>query len=477
MTPSSKGALQWGGDKTKKAVAASLFVALVALLSLGPTASAQTAPAGTIEAFIGTDLVNVQGYPPNTEVSIQVVRNDIVIGSVAGTTDVEGFVEFNHAGGGQVSEGGDCFEPPATPDVLPGDTIRTVHQEGLNEVVNSAVVRDVGVNFDQISTNVRAGTITVSGHARSLPDADLTPGADVLELRLNKGSADLWDTGPGLDQDRPGRRDLRVDIGENVRANGTWTRTLNVGTQDARDWQNAPGEVGLEWSVGAGADEEAAPPAIFVADEAGGEAIVGCPPLAQYGITGSNPRAVNKAFGDGNRSLVLSGVSFNASAVSVTLDDRNNAATPAIVRDITPNQASGAQNWSATFTNAEVAALRDGRLSARAAYTVVGNNVQGAEITRTFNGANLNILKDTVAPTRAPTASPGPGVYNRALSVRLSAQAGTTIHYTVDGRRPTANSREFVQPIRVTGTQTIKAVAIDRAGNASPVGSFRYRIR
>ncbi len=474
MTTNREGLLEMGGGKLKKALAASVLAVALTIPALAPPASAQAAPQGTIEAFIGTNLVNVQGYPANEEVTIQVVRNDLVVGSVTGNTDGTGFVEFNHAGGG-APPAGDCFTSDATPDIVAGDTIRTVYLDDLgNEVVQSEVVRDVGINFDTISTNVKNGTITVSGHARSLADAPIAPG-DILELRLNKGSADRWDTGPGLDQDRPGRKDLRVDIGENLRANGTFTRVLKVGTQDARDWRNSPGEVGLEWSAAAPAGEEVNPPAIFVADEGGGEAILGCPPLGEYAINNSNPNVINKAFVGGNGNLVLRGASFDASNVRVTLNDRNAATAPVVV-DVQP-AAAGAQNWAASFTNAQVEALRDGMLTATAVYTVSGQDVSGADITRNFRGENLRILKDVVAPARAPVATPKAGVYNRAISVKLNAQAGTKIHYTVNGSRPTANSRVYTRPIRVTGTQRIKAVAVDRAGNTSPIGVYFYRIR
>jgi hypothetical protein len=231
--------------------------------------------------------------------------------------------------------------------------------------------------------------------------------------------------------------------------------------------------VSLEWSE-AGA-EEVNPPAIFVADEAGGEAILGCPPLAEYGVKGSGPGVVNKAFIAGNKPFNLRGVSFNASAVSVTLDDKS-AATAPVTKRIVLDPTAGAQRWNAAFTNAQVGRLKDGMLTARATYTVNGQNAAGADATANFGGESLKIIKDTVAP-RTTRVTPKAGVYQRAISVKLRAQRGTKIHFTVDGRRPTANNRVYVRPIRVTGTQTIKAVAVDRAGNAGPVGAFRYVIR
>jgi hypothetical protein len=456
------------------ALAVAVLAAGLALAALAPRASAADSvqPGRTIEAFIGTDLVNVQGYPANTQVTIEVLRRGILIGSATGMTDAEGFLEVNHAGGGPFPLG-DCFEGDATPDVRAGDVVRVRTASDPAGVFDSAVVRDLGVNFDTITTNVNAGTITISGHVRSRPNALIAPGTDVLELRLNKATRDnTWETGPGLDQDRPGRRDLRVDIGANVRANGTWARVLNVGTQDARDWQNNPGEVSLEWSEGAGEEN---PPAIFVADEAGGEAIAGCPPLAQYGVTATSPRAINQAFIAGDAPFVVRGTSFNANAVSVTINDRNSATNPRVVA-ATLSQESGHQTWRAEFANARLGGLSDGPILVSAVYTV-NRDVFGAAVTpANFGGTNLPTLKDTVVP-RAPVATPPPGVYNRPISVSLAAERGAVIRFTVDGSRPTLGSRQFVRPIRVTGTQRIKAVAFDAAGNRSPLGSFRYVIR
>lgn len=442
------------GIKVKKAVATVSFAALLALPAFAlPALAADIPPAGggTIEAFVGSNLVNVQGYPAGEQVTIEVLRKDVLVGKVSGTTDADGFIEFNHAGGGQVSEGGDCFEPPATPDIVAGDVIQTKNVAG--EITGSATVRDIGVNFGAIKTNTVNNTITVSGHARNTANARIAQG-DVLELRLNKGSANNWDSND--------RRDLRVDVGRNLDANGNFTRVLRVAHNDAVDWKNNPGEVGLEWSAAAPAgDEEVNPPSIFVADEAGGEAIVGCPPLAEYGIKKSSVKAINKAFVAGNADLVLSGVSFDASAVNVTL---NGVAADSVAL----SSPDGIQRWTARFSNAKVGAMRNGMLTARATYAVE---------TATFNGANLKILKDTVAPRGTAKATPQPGVYNRAISVRLSSPAGTEVHYTVNGSRPTARSREFVKPIRVTGTQTIKAVVVDRAGNVGPAKAYRYVIR
>ncbi len=475
MTTGQTTALEKGGSRWRKLLAASVLAAALAIPTLVSTAAAaDNVTAGrTIEAFTGTNLVNVQNYPANRSVTIAVLRNGVLVSSVTGKTDATGFAEFNHVGGGQVSKGGDCFKPPVSPDIMPGDTIRTRTAGDPAGRFDRAVVRDIEVDFETIA--VGASTITISGRVN--PDATaatgVAPGTDILELRLNKGDRnDLWDTGPGLDQDRPGRRDLRVDIGENVQPGGTWTRVLNVGSQDAQNWENFPGEVSLEWSEAPPAgDEEVDPPAIFVADEAEGEALLGCPPFAENAVTMSNPKVINKA--NVGKGLRLAGISKDASAVSVTLDD-NNAATAPIELAATRRAAyvAGFQTWRTDAMTARqlrlLGLLKDGRLTARATYTIGGASV---------SGVNLRILKDTIAPAKAPSATPRPGFYPRTQLVTLDSQPGTVIRYTLNGKRPTANSPVYRKQIKISKTRTIKAISIDRAGNRSPVGVYRYVIR
>lgn len=447
-----------GGGLVKKALATSVLAAVLAVpILMSPASAADDVRAGrTIEAFIGTNLVDVQGYPANKPITISVLRNGVVVSSVSGKTDAAGFAEFNHVGGGQVSRGGDCFKPPVSPDIMPGDTIRTRIAGDPAGRFDSAVVRDVEVDFGAITTDTALNTISISGTVNSFADGVVVPGTDVLELRLNANGF-TWDANNG-------RRDLREDVGADVQPDGSFTHTFNVSAADAQNWADSSGEVALEWSAGAGAGEEALPPAIFVSDEAGGEAILGCPPFAENAVTSSSPQLVNKA--NVGKGLRLAGISNGATGpVTVTLDDRN-AATDAIDLTATPQDAyvTGSQSWrTAPMTPQQILQLRalsNGNLTASAS----------------VGGPNLRITKDTVAP-RTPTATPRPGVYPRPQRVTLDAQPGTTIRYTLNGSRPTKASPVFNRSIRIASTKRIKAIAIDKAGNTSPLGSFRYVIR
>lgn len=275
MTINGDGQPNRRGGMVRKALATSLVAAALSGSALVGSASAAVEGGQTIEAFIGTNLVSLYGYAPGESVKLEVTRKNAagveqVIGTTTRTADSDGFIEINHDG----TVGNDCFDGPNTPNIKPGDTLRTTSMSvppgGVSSEVDSEVVRDIGVRFNQITTNTKTDKITVSGHARDLPGAPIAR-TDVLELRLNKAGENPWE-GTG------GRKDLRVDIGRNLDRQGNFTRVLKVSHNDAVDWKRNPGEVALEWSQAAVGEEEALPPAIFVADRGPGVA-EGCPPL------------------------------------------------------------------------------------------------------------------------------------------------------------------------------------------------------
>ena len=81
------------------------------------------------------------------------------------------------------------------------------------------------------------------------------------------------------------------------------------------------------------------------------------------------------------------------------------------------------------------------------------------------------------APPVQVTANPKGGVYNTAQSVSLSTTDTTArIYYTTDGSTPTTASSLYAAPIGITTTTTLKFIAVDAAGNQSPVQAEVYTI-
>ena len=79
--------------------------------------------------------------------------------------------------------------------------------------------------------------------------------------------------------------------------------------------------------------------------------------------------------------------------------------------------------------------------------------------------------------TPAPTFTPEAGIYDEAVSVTLTAEnEEAEIFYTLDGTTPNEESTKYVEPINITQTTTINAIAIAGDKQSSVVRS-RYIIR
>lgn len=73
----------------------------------------------------------------------------------------------------------------------------------------------------------------------------------------------------------------------------------------------------------------------------------------------------------------------------------------------------------------------------------------------------------------SPTFNPAGGIIYGPTEVTINAQAGATINYTLDGSTPTTSSAVYDNPIQVTATTTIKAIATVN-GVTSDVASATY---
>lgn len=81
---------------------------------------------------------------------------------------------------------------------------------------------------------------------------------------------------------------------------------------------------------------------------------------------------------------------------------------------------------------------------------------------------------DTKAPTA--TANLNSGLYNTYKSVKLTMNKNGTIYYTLNGKTPTKSSTKYTGPITIKSTSTLKFLAVDMAGNKSPVYTKTYTI-
>jgi outer membrane protein assembly factor BamB/methionine-rich copper-binding protein CopC len=81
---------------------------------------------------------------------------------------------------------------------------------------------------------------------------------------------------------------------------------------------------------------------------------------------------------------------------------------------------------------------------------------------------------DTIPPTA--TASPTGGSYNTTQSVTLTMSEPGTIYYTTNGTDPTTSSSVYTTPVSISANTTLKYLAIDLAGNQSPIYTQTYTI-
>ncbi|MFZ4451338.1 chitobiase/beta-hexosaminidase C-terminal domain-containing protein [Salibacterium aidingense] len=87
----------------------------------------------------------------------------------------------------------------------------------------------------------------------------------------------------------------------------------------------------------------------------------------------------------------------------------------------------------------------------------------------------ITYIIDTSAP-ESPAADPEGGRYSSSQTITLSGEKGAAIYYTLNDSTPTIDSTAYTGEIKISETTTLKAVAIDKAGNKSELLEERYRI-
>jgi sugar lactone lactonase YvrE len=99
-----------------------------------------------------------------------------------------------------------------------------------------------------------------------------------------------------------------------------------------------------------------------------------------------------------------------------------------------------------------------------------------AVLTGYSNSAVATATYTLVAAT--PTFTPKAGSYNSAQSVKITdATPGATIYYTTNGNTPTKFSTKYTAAIKVTATETVKAIAVLTGYSNSSVATAAYTIK
>ena len=109
--------------------------------------------------------------------------------------------------------------------------------------------------------------------------------------------------------------------------------------------------------------------------------------------------------------------------------------------------------------------------------TLNGGTINGiTDVSATVDSETPHFLVtvDTIAPTA--WANLKTGLYNVNKLVSLAMSEGGTIYYTKNGANPSIYSAKYVGAILITATTTLKFFALDKAGNPSPIYTYKYTI-
>lgn len=410
----------------------------------------------SIIAFPQRDFVSATGFAASESVVVTVLRNGVTIGTSEPITPIDadpldpafdGIVEVNHPGGG-------CWTT-TTPDIMPGDVVRTtvVGPDVQDQTTTANVTADR-------PTNPAPGTIVVTGTAQTAA-GDPLPLVEIEQRLVVPGDAFVLN----------GRRTLRASsaggdgtLAYDAPGSVAFTATYS-GLTDA-DVTRALGAESRSLWLGDGTGAEST---IYENPGEPGPAAPCTAPLAVNGVTATDhlykgQPVVNQA--NVGTDLGLEGLAqADATAVSVQVMDGGGNVTS--MADGTLTAGPSGQTWTATIPAADVQGLVDGTLTAAVTVTTTAGS---------FGGSTFSIRKDTVAPGD-PSAAPGPGTYTTSQSVLLTgSDPAAAIHYTLDNSEPGEVTPVATGQISITSSLTLRAVAIDPAGNTSAIKNFAYTI-
>jgi hypothetical protein len=462
----ARGKTSWyGKDPSRRshklkgaAIAASAGLAAAALAAVPASATIVNVEAGhNITVFHNIDFVAATGWAVGESLTMTVTRNGTQIGT---STGLAADPEATGAGGLEVNHGpeaaavdGDCWVGN-TPDIRHGDRVTVTNGTLTDEVIvdNIAFTGDPQL---QRNGNITVPFVARRANGNAIPAAFIDSG----EFRAAANNSVRFEGVPVVR--RPGG------------APGQYNLVYRAPYQPSRNDDQAPFNqrqlrralLGDGHAVGFGHVDPLPLESMLqdgVGDTPGPAPGCEAAPSAQWGVTTAFPGSVNAANLAGG--LTVRGIATGADAVNVSLRD---GTAPVVTGAATLT----GNTWNIRFTRAQLRSLNGN-------VRVVGSYVLPAG---TITGKTMTVLKDVVRPN-APRASLRQGTYRAPRRTALLSAAGNTIRYTVGaGRqaRPTANRGAVYRGrIRLAAPkQVIKAVAIDRAGNVSPVKRLVYRIR
>ncbi len=469
MATQHEGCSAGEGVDARKTLVALLVAFLASIAVAGQAWGSLTGPDSVrpgknITVFHNSDFVAVFGYPVGKRLTVDVYRGPHRIATAFGpAVAAEGSygLEVNHGPEGPAVQG-DCWEGH-TPDILPGDRIMVADSTGGTDQV---LVDDIAITrgpTDDAST-ASPYDVVLEGYA-SFADGTPIP-VDQLSGEMRNDEARFRAT-PNTIERISGTTD-----GWRATYKYPYNVTKSEGLPTLEEKKQAIIHGDHEMGYG---HVEPLPPETQIAElgATGGPALeCGNPDSPYYApqqanaITTSDDRSVNLASG----GLKLGGTAMEeVTAVSVTLSDADPNTSDVTVDATGLTAGPGEKAFSAEFTREQLEGFADGMLTASGAYTLPdGSSISG--------GTKKLIRKDLVAP-RITSNLPTKPIYDGTQLVTLSSDGEEAIRYTTDGSLPSSTSKLYNgAPISVRRSQTIRAFAVDGAGNRTDA-SFAYTIR
>ena len=203
----------------------------------------------------------------------------------------------------------------------------------------------------------------------------------------------------------------------------------------------------------------------------------------------ANPSIVSLTFANRNAivsagnlaALNLSGVSdadlASAGTINVNADSTLQINSPSVYAPITLVQGNNILSTQMLFGySITYAELRATAMTSNGLISVLGTlSDEDGNITNIA----INISIDVVAPV-TPAFSPAASDYMTHQLVIISSSDSDSgldkIYFTIDGTAPDNSKTQYVNPINVDKDMTIKAIAYDKAGNASNIATATYGI-
>jgi hypothetical protein len=403
-----------------------------------------------------TDFVGAYGYAPGEPLKIEVYRGEHNIAHVSAhavQTAQGGGLEVNRGPSG-IAVPGDCWEQ-ITADIQPYDRVEVTDSKGIKEAI---LVDDVRVSTGP--ARQQDASVALGGHARSAATGDaiavgllrgearadgglraapaFAPGEAGVTGSFRAGFSSTQQPAYGVTRDDRGVADVASAI-------LAGDHTIGIATATERQMADAGGRTGPVRGC------EAAPAA------------------GTNAATSLDDAIVTKDSGD----LTITGTAaFDVERVEVRVSDGRHAPHASGTGDLVAAPlapAHAARAWSVTVPERALDSLaQDATLTITAAFVGGTPAPTAAPV--------LRVRRDIVAP-RAPVSTPGPGAIEPGAEVSVRAEAGATVHYTTDGSGPLPSSPTFDLPVAVDATATLKAIAIDPAGNMSPVATLGFTVR